>query len=217
MSLIAIGDIHGCIRSLEQLIEDLNLQADDHLVFIGDYIDRGPGSKDVIDFLINLAKTQKCTFLRGNHESMMLNYLNLNEIDLWEINGGRATLMGYVDDGKIVIPDDHIAFLKNTGLFLDTEDFFFVHAGIKHQWTIQENIMLNNEDIFLWERSHLSVDEYAWEKPVVCGHTPQKTPLIKDKLICIDTGCVFGNHPDYGYLTAIRLPEREVIAVKSLD
>ena len=217
MSLYAIGDIHGCRRTLEALLEEIGPTVDDHLVFIGDYVDRGPDSKGVIDVLLDLRQDCRCTFLRGNHEAMMLDFIDHNDLDLWHINGGDATLESYRVDGQVHIPDEHIAFVRDTVSYHDEPDFFFVHAGLKPSLTIMENLARFSSDIFLWERSHLSSSEYVWERPVVCGHTPQRDPIDKPKLICIDTGCVYIQYPGYGTLTAVRLPEREMIRVENCE
>ncbi len=217
MGLIAIGDIHGCLGTLNVLLERLAPTEDDHLIFIGDYIDRGPDSKGVIDRLLDLRKTRRCTFLRGNHEAFMLAYLKTRDFELWGINGGVATLRSYADeDQNVRIPEEHIAFIQETKLYYNDPAFFFVHAGIKPDLTISENLDLCNEDVFLWERDHLDAfdHELVWEKPVVCGHTPRPEPLNRPRLIDIDTGCVYHSHPHMGHLTAVRLPEREFVIVE---
>lgn len=213
MRLFSIGDIHGCAKSLDSLIAIIKPRPEDHLVFIGDYIDRGPDSKGVIDRLLALKQVCKCTFLRGNHEAMMIDYLAGRGMELWEINGGIETLESYRKDGTIQIPDDHKQFLNETVLFHNEPGFFFVHAGLKPDKTIQENIALNGEDVFLWERSHLYVEELAWEKPIVCGHTPHREPILKHNLILIDTGCVYSSFQGFGKLTAVQLPHREITQV----
>lgn len=216
MGLIAIGDIHGCVGTLDALLKLLAPTQDDHLIFIGDYIDRGPDSKGVIDRLLALRQSQQCTFLRGNHEAFMLGYLENREFELWGMNGGVATLRSYaVDDQNVLIPEEHVDFVSQTKLYYDDPDFFFVHAGLKPALTITENLAGYGEEVFLWEREHLQAHEYelAWEKPVVCGHTPTPEPLNLDMLIDIDTGCVYHMHPKMGRLTAVRLPEREFVMV----
>ena len=213
MSLYAIGDIHGCAQTLEALVEEIDPTENDHLVFIGDYIDRGPDSKGVINVLLQLRDRFQCTFLRGNHEAMMLNYLDHNELELWHINGGDSTLASYSNEGRVEIPEEHVEFIRDTVYYHDEPDFFFVHAGLKPDLTILENLERHSSDTFLWERSHLSATELAWEKPVVCGHTPQREPIDTPKLICIDTGCVYVSYPGYGTLTAVKLPEREMIRI----
>jgi serine/threonine protein phosphatase 1 len=216
MGLIAIGDIHGCARTLDALIERLAPGPDDHLVFVGDYIDRGPDSKGVIDRLLKLRDESRCTFLRGNHEELFLNYLDQGEFDIWSYNGGTATLDSYAVPGEgFVIPDEHIEFIRETEMYLDTEEFFIVHAGLRPDRTIEENVRLNDPMVFLWERGHLRMDdeELPWEKAVVCGHTPVSEVINRQRLINIDTGCVYYMRPTLGYLTAVRLPEREFVSV----
>ena len=216
MGLIAIGDIHGCVGTLDVLLEHLAPTEDDHLIFVGDYIDRGPDSKGVIDRMLALAKSHRCTFLRGNHEAFMLTYLENRDFELWGMNGGVATLRSYAEgEESFHIPEEHITFVQQTELYYDTPDFFFVHAGVRPELTIAENMAQCGEDVFLWEREHLHALDYelAWEKTVVCGHTPKPEPLNRDKLIDIDTGCVYHMHPHMGHLTAVRLPEREFITV----
>lgn len=214
MGLIAIGDIHGCVKTLEALLSRLAPTNGDHLVFIGDYVDRGPDSKGVIARLIELRETHECTFLRGNHEAFMLAYLDTGEFHLWGMNGGAATLKSYADENlNVRIPEEHVAFIRETELYFNHPDYFFVHAGLHPQYSIAENLFRFGEDVFLWERSHLKAQDLAWEKPVICGHTPRPEPLNRDKLIDIDTGCVYFMHPQMGTLTAVRLPEREFVSV----
>jgi len=218
MSLYGIGDIHGCVNTLNLLLEKIEPGADDHLVFIGDYVDRGPNTKAVIERLIRLQGECECTFLRGNHEEMMLDFLDFRESELWHINGGDATLASYLTGtDNYDIPEEHETFIRATVAYWNEPDFFFVHAGLKPHLTIEENLVHHSSEVFLWERSHLAAKELAWEKPVVCGHTPQREPIDRPLLICIDTGCVYMSYPGYGVLTAVRLPERDMIQVKFAD
>lgn len=217
MGLIAIGDIHGCRTALERLLDKLSPRPDDQLIFVGDYIDRGPDSKGVIDRLLTLREQHDCIFLRGNHEAMMLDYLSEGSWNLWQMNGGVETLESYSAGADGKIPDEHRQFLQETVVYHETEEFFFVHAGLKPNLSIAENKKHHGEDVFLWERSHLQAPNLAWEKTVICGHTPQPQPIDRPNLICIDTGCVFAPRFGQGALTAVRLPEREWISVSCLD
>lgn len=218
MSLIAIGDIHGCLRTLQKLLAELKLTKKDHLIFVGDYIDRGPDSKGVIDFLIELSDSVKCTFLRGNHEELLLGYLDYSEYNVWAMNGGVETLMSYSDSGeRAVIPPEHVEWVRNTKIYFETPHYFFVHAGLRPQLTIRENLQRFDEEVFLWERSHLVARTFAWEKTVVCGHTPVPKPINKPRLINIDTGCVYYRAKKQGRLTAVRLPQREFVSVDYCD
>lgn len=219
MALIAIGDIHGCAKSLDGLLDRLDLSADNTLVFVGDYIDRGPNSKGVIDRLLKLRTTHDCIFLRGNHERFMLDYLNEGALNLWSMNGGVATIQSYQSNSatSTEFPSEHVEFVRNTELYYETDEYFFVHGGLKPQFTIAENLERFGEDMFLWERNHLDADTVAWEKTVVCGHTPRPDPINRERLIMIDTGCVYDMHPGLGRLTAVRLPERSFVDVPFQD
>lgn len=216
MGLVAIGDLHGCSLTLEVLLDRIDIKEDDHLVFVGDYIDRGPDSKGVIDRLLQLSQRVKCTFLRGNHEALFLGYLDQGEFDIWSYNGGTTTLDSYAVPGQgFVIPEEHIRFVRETVMYLDTDEFLFVHAGLKPDRSVATNLADGDEMVFLWEREHLRFADadLPWEKTVVCGHTPVSAPVNGERLINIDTGCVYYMRPSLGYLTAVRLPEREFISV----
>lgn len=216
---IAIGDIHGCLEPLQRLIETLRPEPRDTLVFLGDYVDRGPDSKGVIDYLLALKERFNAVFLLGNHEVLMMDYLaGLLAIEDWQRNGGLATLASYATENGIVIPDAHIEFLNACAPYYDTPDYFFVHGGVKPYRTIEENLRKMSTLELVWERSHLeeiglNADDYKWEKTVVCGHTPIFEPLVLDKLIAIDTGCVYNQESRLGRLTAIALPEKSVVQI----
>ena len=210
--IYAIGDIHGqypLLQAMHRAIRrDAATGAADRVVVIhlGDYIDRGGRSSDVVELLSNDPLPDfETVYLRGNHEAFMLDYLDHGAYELWHVNGGLSTLRSYAaDQQRIVIPDAHEQFVRNTHLYYQTDDFFFVHAGLKPNLPIAENLERYGEDVFLWERSHLKAPELAWEKTVVCGHTPRPEPVNRDRLIAIDTGCVYFTHPQMGRLTAVR-------------
>ena len=224
MALHAIGDIHGCVATLDALLTRLDPTSGDHLIFIGDYVDRGPDSKAVIGRLLELEeaaakeKGPRCTFLRGNHDQMMLDYVDFpgdpHVYELWTINGGLSTLNSYVKDGRLVLPDAHIEFLRRTELVHETDDFVFVHAGLDPKKSIAENLNPVDPQVVLWTRAHLKSKLKKWEKPVVCGHTPQREPTNDPKLINIDTGAVYNHIAGLGVLTAVKLPEREFLQVE---
>jgi len=215
--LIAIGDIHGCVESLKALWKKLQSYPDAKIIFIGDYLDRGPDSKGVVDFLIAHQNDRDCIFLRGNHEQMLLDSLDSNRDYNWMMNGGDTTLNSYGVDIASDIPTDHIEFYKNTKLYFDTDEFFFVHAGVPPHQPIRETLETEEyNDFFLWGREHIDSFETPWEKTVVFGHTPRPYPIQKNKMIGIDTGCVY-DKLGYGKLTAVLLPEITFIQQTSLD
>jgi serine/threonine protein phosphatase 1 len=224
MSVYAIGDIHGCALTFDALMDEMQPNPEDHLVFVGDYTDRGPRSRGVIDRMLDLedrsrtGEGPRCTFIRGNHDQMMLDWVDRGEMDLWGANGGLTTLSSYMDsEGSVSVPADHVGFLRRTRLYLDTPLYCFVHAGLNPDISVEQNLRFETSDTFLWTRDHLGVDDRKWEKVVVCGHTPRPKPVIETDLILIDTGCVFPHHPRLGWLSAIRLPDLDVISVRYRD
>lgn len=216
--IVAIGDIHGCVRSLKTLWSKLKPYKDALHVFVGDYIDRGPYSKEVIDFLLDVRVDRECVFLRGNHEQMLIDAILNDELNNWIYNGGESTLKSY---NNIRHPQDfpptHIDFYMETLLYYDTDDYFFVHAGVPPHLTVEQSLEdPSSEHFFLWGRDHLNAFDVPWEKTVVFGHTPRPYPIRKNKMIGIDTGCVY-DELGYGKLTAVLLPDQLFIEQVSLD
>lgn len=215
---VAIGDIHGCRASLDALFNKLVDYKDRTFIFIGDYIDRGPDSKGVVDLLLELQKSLDIIFLRGNHEQMLLDAIDHDKRMLWLSNGGKETLKSYGASAlEMNFPEAHMRFYRDTRMFYNANDYFFVHAGLRPDKTITESTQ-NEQDTqeMLWERSHLNALETKWEKPVVFGHTPRPHPIQKEKMIGIDTGCVY-DKLGYGKLTAALLPEEEFIQQHCID
>ncbi|MEX0685647.1 MAG: metallophosphoesterase family protein [Balneolales bacterium] len=213
---IAIGDIHGCVKSTLALLEKLQPWNDRTYIFIGDYIDRGPASREVVDFLIEFNKSYPCVFLRGNHEQMLLDSFSSGDSRLWLYNGGDTTLKSYSSDGNTLA--DHQEFYMGTRLYYDTDKYFFVHAGLHPTKTIAESIAQeDSQEEFLWERSHIKTTKNKWEKTVVFGHTPVPEPIVKPHMMGIDTGCVYTHRQDMGKLTAVLLPEQKFIYQECLD
>jgi len=230
VALYAIGDIHGCARTLDALLDRLadaaggTLGPSDTLVFVGDYVDRGPESPAVLDRMLELeaasmAKTgPHCVFLRGNHDQMMLDYAEgVGDPELWWINGGRTTLASYDARGDRQLPPEHLDFLRRTPLTAEGAGYAFVHAGLDTRRSVADNLAAPDPQIALWTRQHLSADLSAWEMPVVCGHTPVAEPINEPRLVAIDTGAVFVGRPGLGRLTAVALPERRFLAVETVD
>lgn len=215
---IAIGDIHGCLNSLQALLKKLEAYPDATLIFIGDYIDRGSKSMQVVEYLIEFRNQRECIFLRGNHEQMLLDALDYNDGSMWIRNGGDTTLQSYnLSLENISFPESHLEFYKNTKLFYETETHFFVHAGVPADITLKESIAdPKHYHTFLWGRDHINAFETPWEKTIVFGHTPMPNPIRRPKMLGIDTGCVY-NKLGYGKLTAVVLPEEIFIQQVSLD
>ncbi|MBI3002212.1 MAG: serine/threonine protein phosphatase [candidate division NC10 bacterium] len=202
-AVYVIGDIHGCLTPLLRLLDKVAPGAADELVFIGDYIDRGPQSREVVELVRGLPG--RITFLVGNHEKMLLDYLEGTQQSLYLLNGGEETLRSYGDPP--VIPEAHLTFFKSLRPYYDTPDFLFVHAGIRPLVPLARQTL----DDLVWIRHEFFQFIGRFEKPVIFGHTPMREVLMREDRIGIDTGCVYG-----GKLTCLRLPDRKVIQVRGL-
>ncbi len=190
-------DIHGQAKQLETILKKINLQSDDELIFLGDYIDRGPNSKEVIDLLLEIQSKYKSTFLIGNHEQMLLSYLEGIDNPLRNSflkNGGKATLDSYRDEqNNLKIPINHVNFFYSLETTHQDNDFFYVHAGVPNLplYEIANEDKYKND--FLWIRSPFLFSDFIWEKKIIHGHTPMKTVDLQRNRIGLDTGACFGN------------------------
>ena len=202
--LIAIGDIHGNILNLNSLLEQIQPTASDTLIFLGDYIDRGDNSKEVVERLLELSKVSNCVFLKGNHENMLLNIKNTKSKEAfvhWFLSGGEKTLKSY---GKFEeIFNLHGEFFKNLQNYYLTEDYLFVHAGI----CIGKSLEQQTLDDLLWVRDSFIEYPHGLKQKIIFGHTPFSNPYISDDKIGIDTGCGYEN----GYLTSILCGDEDFI------
>ncbi len=220
--IIAIGDVHGCLLSLKKLIELIQPSPDDQLLFLGDIIDRGERSKEVVEYLIELDASHSCHFIMGNHELMFLDYLENQDTRDWFANGGEATLKSYNSPKGGNFPPEHIAFLRRSHFFIETDSYFFTHGGLDPELSIKNNLLYYKPSDFCFQRMHMRPDFlennlFNWDKTLVCAHTPVNNPVMKEKLIAIDTGCVYKNNPTLGRLTAVLLPERRIIQTRNID
>jgi serine/threonine protein phosphatase 1 len=210
--IFAIGDIHGCNRELQRLLARIRPDPlNDAIVFIGDYLDRGPDSRGVVDTLLDLKKSfPHLICLRGNHEAMFLNYyLEGRDEELYFANGGEMTLSSYgldltdARDGT-GFPEEHLRFLASLPLHHETEAYLFVHAGLRPGIPLAGQ---SPEDL-LWIRNEFIDSDWDFGKTVVFGHTARCETLLPANKIGIDTGLVYG-----GRLTCIELPSRKLSQV----
>ncbi|MGD9055358.1 MAG: metallophosphoesterase family protein [Desulfobacterales bacterium] len=208
--IFAVGDIHGCYEKLCALMDKIPLNMEqDQLLFIGDYIDRGPGSIEVLDYLIDLKRRLPgIIFLKGNHEDMLQNYLDGNDRFTYLLNSGQQTLDAYLNKQDVSedypVPSAHLEFLSELRLYYQTENYIFVHAGMRDKVPLESQL----ENDLLWIRDEFIYSDYYFGKPVVFGHTPFKEPLVQTNKIGIDTGAVYGNR-----LTCVQLPEMKFFSV----
>lgn len=209
MSTFAIGDIHGCRDALDQLLAKLPFDDGDRLVFLGDYIDRGPDSKGVVDRLISLRDSRPAgstVFLMGNHEEMLLDYLRGVGEERFLRVGGTETVISY-GGFPLHLPDEHRRFFNGLRLSWEDDRYIYVHAGLRPGVPMDAQ---SPEDL-VWIRGDFLYSDYVFEKKVVFGHIPMKdsNPFVSVTKIGVDTGAVYG-----GRLTAVRLPEEEFFQVQ---
>ena len=189
MRHLAIGDIHGSSTALTTLAAFVPLRADDVLITLGDYVNRGPDTRGVLDWLVEYGATHELVALRGNHECMMLNARDGDrEFQIWLDVGGDATLASYASNsgGNLSdIPDSHWEFLEyETRAWHEIDTHFFVHANAYPDWPLVDQ----PDSMLYWEQfGHPAAHESG--KTMVCGHTSQKSgvPLSVGHAVCIDT------------------------------
>ena len=200
MKKIVISDIHGQLRMLLDVINAIDCSAIDEFIFLGDYVDRGPESSGVINYLINFSKDHNCVFLKGNHEDMMLRAFE-NEEDkyLWLLNGGTKTINSY--DGAY--PSKHVDWLNKLKLIHEDEKNIYVHAGIDPEKKLSEQ----KESDLLWIRDDFYMHPTGLKKTVVFGHTPilhlNKIDSVKADKIACDYGAAYPRHG--GFLKAVEV------------
>ncbi|MBX3399294.1 MAG: serine/threonine protein phosphatase [Gemmataceae bacterium] len=209
MRTLAIGDIHGCSAMLDDLLAAVQPTPDDRLVFLGDYVDRGPDSRGVLDRLIAWQENPNVVCLRGNHELMMArSRRDKSEYKMWYAVGGMQALASYGPaPGKMGtladVSERHWRFLETECVdYFETDSHIFVHAGVAYDLPMEEQ----DEGALFWDffdpdapPSHVS------GKTVVCGHSSQKSGNILDResAICIDTFAYGG-----GWLTCLDADSR---------
>lgn len=198
--LIAIGDIHGCDNTLRVLLESINPQPEDTFVFLGDYCNRGPNTKAVIDQILALAQISTVHCILGNHEEMILAAYQggKSDHDFWTKFGGDTTLASFGVSKAKEIPGIYLKFIADCKDYFETDDFIFVHAGCDPEKTMDKQ---NGGDL-RWKKLNKDQTKHTSGKTVVCGHSAQKQIYDAGYLICIDTGC--GIWPG-GRLSAIDL------------
>jgi serine/threonine protein phosphatase 1 len=194
--MYSIGDVHGCLDKLSELVRRCYDDAAGQplrYVFLGDYVDRGPDSRGVVQFLMEFQRARggQDIFLKGNHEDLMLAAADSEFFEeRWLANGGTETLESYDLSSAAEIPVDHLNWLRQLPLFFDDGQRFFVHAGVHPDRPLDQQ----DEDDLLWIRKPFLASEKDYGRLVVHGHTPLAggLPHLRVNRLNLDTGAVFG-------------------------
>jgi serine/threonine protein phosphatase 1 len=219
--ILAISDIHGCFDTFHKLVsEEISLTRSDRLILLGDYVDRGTQSKQVIDFIIELMeKGFNITPLRGNHEEMLIDaWENLRMLPLWLINDGMSTLQSFGIEDIRKLEKKYLNFFLSLKYYEKFDNFLFVHAGF--------NDLAPDpfSDIhgMIWE-SHPAYNNQLLEGyRIIHGHRPKTVEYIQklisggSRVIPVDSGCVYDKHEGYGVLSALDVGNMKLISVENI-
>ena len=215
-----IPDIHGCALTFRRLVHDvIHLTRRDSLYILGDMIDRGPRSREVIDQIIRMTD---CGFsvrpLRGNHEQMLLDACrDRSDFRLWMLNGGDASLASFGIEDACELPGGYRDFFGSLPSYLLLHDFVLVHAGLN--FTTPDPFM--DTSAMLWSRDSFVDRQRLGGRRLVCGHTPHPLEQIIRSLtadrIVLDNGCVYGERGNLGRLCALELDSLILHTQENID
>ncbi|MEM7106021.1 MAG: metallophosphoesterase family protein [Bacteroidota bacterium] len=226
MRKIAISDIHGCEKTFRELIKKIKLEKEDELFILGDFIDRGPDSRGVINYVFSLReKGFSVHTLMGNHEAMLMNsFSDSMQHRMWLSNGGNITMKSFRVDHIADIPEKYLNFFYDCYKYIESDEFIFVHAGID----FRDEDPISNENALMWVRRWYDNIDYEWlgNRYIIHGHTPVGRNTIREMLdqfdvnryLNIDNGC-FRVHEskDKGALCAIDLTNRKLYFQNNVD
>lgn len=224
MRTFAIGDIHGGLKALEQLLNKLKLQPDDQLIFLGDYVDGWSDSAQVIDYLIELKRMYRCVFIKGNHDVWCEEWLNGEEVNpVWLYSGGQETVdsyEGYTPEEK----ETHLDFFQQMKLYhISKENDLFIHAGFTSIHGVKKEVHKPNfyfdrtlcETALLLDGKFDSDSEFypirlKQYREIYIGHTPttkfnSELPMNRSNVWNVDTGAAFK-----GKLSAVDIRSKKI-------
>ncbi len=215
-----IGDIHGCFKTLSKMLfDELKITKEDAIYFVGDFIDRGPRSKEVIDLLLELVeKGYSINPIRGNHEEMLVQHYLGESPENWFNNGAEATLRSFGIKYIQEMEDKYLQFFLNLPYYIELDDFIICHAGMNFD-------ILNpfqDTESMLWTRDDYVDMNKTGGRKLICGHTthlPEQIKLsLNDSKVQLDGGCVYlGRHPGLGFLCAIELNSMKLHYLQNCD
>ncbi len=225
---IAISDIHGCLQTFKCLVEiKIKLQVQDELYLLGDYIDRGPDSKGVIDYIFHLRETGfQVHCLLGNHEQMMMDGVeSISSFSFWRKNGGKQTLDSFnaLDLEGDAIPKRHWAFMLDCQHYIEVDNYILVHGGLN----FKKADPFSDTTSMLWERNwyHRINKNWLRGRIIVHGHTPiskkniiqQFDSIDSNQYLDIDAGCFRKGQHGFGHLCAFDMTNKTLHFQPNVD
>ena len=216
--LFAIGDIHGCFRQFYELvINKIELKKEDKLILLGDYIDRGTQSKEVIDFIIELEQAGfDVTPLMGNHEAMLLeSYADTGLLYQWYMNSGETTLASIGISDVRDLQKKYLDFFSGLKFYESIGKCLFVHAGFNDH----DSDPFTDTYHMIWESRLFYKNPVLKGRTIIHGHRPKTLEYVEQQIrersdiIPIDTGCVYGLEMGYGYLSALDVNKMKLFSV----
>lgn len=215
-----VGDVHGCALTFKKMVEEtIQLTQEDVLFCVGDYIDRGPRSKEVVDYILTLRQNNyQAHTLRGNHEQMLLDArLGGSAHMLWMMNGGQVTLDSFGASTPDAFDEKYQTFFADTEFYKTGNGFITVHAGLNFDAAAP----FRDLESMLWIRGFHADPDFLNGRLLIHGHTPiPKDQILSQSLegaINIDGGCVYRSLPGMGHLVALSLEERKFFVVENED
>lgn len=240
MRKIAISDIHGCLKTFRGLLEDqVELTRNDELYLLGDYIDRGPDSKGVLDYMMALDEAgYTVKSLKGNHEEMMKSASqDPSEVAMWLYNGGQETLQSFGIQEPREIPEKYLNFIDQLDFYFEVDNYLLVHAGLNFVgekvgeegqgflWRMHNP--LRDRKSMLWIRWWYEDINWGWLKDriIVHGHTPVEAEEIwdmhevlnEDQVLDIDNGCFAKFREGMGQLCAFDMTNKALYFQENID
>ena len=219
----AISDIHGCAKTFRKLVEDVLAlsKSSDELYLLGDYVDRGPDSKGVLDYIMQLkADGYQMTVIRGNHDQLLFDAVHNQDVsDNWTMNGGASTLLSFKVDQASEIPPEYYKLIGGMEYYAETESAFLVHAG----FNFKAPNVFEDYNSMMYIRNMSIDNSIIGYKKIVHGHTPIPLSDIRravdsgEQELNIDNGCVFGAVEEYGNLVALNLENFNIITQPYID
>lgn len=220
--VFAIGDIHGCVRTLKALLEEIDYKGQSPLFLLGDYVNKGPSSAATLDFIIELKNTYPKVYpLAGNHDHYLLWYLTRNDLSwLTSPEHGFIEKAGEFDHLTPAQKLKYAGFIQSLPLYYETENTYFVHAGFNFE---RRDIMEDTEAMTTIRAFHYNAPK-AHHKQIVHGHFPVELPVIRRKIerhfpvIPLDNGCVYsGKRNDMGSLCCLELKQMKLHTKLRMD